>query len=217
MPKIADRYSPTGNAQWGGMGQVHECIDENLGRPVILKTVHRPEDEPRLMDERTALLALRSRHVAQLLDVVSFDHSGNSITCLVLEKIDGIALPMYSTPDRAFLKDAWQIATGLAHIHAAGIIHRDVKPENIKVDANGVVKILDFGLARQHGIDNRTRSIIGSPGFMAPELYSDQTITFSPAVDVFALGQTVRAMLGHAIQGTPPGAVQSGSLYYWPR
>lgn len=212
MRKIANRYTPTGNAFWGGMGQVHECTDENLARAVMLKTVQRHEDEPRLLDERKALLALRSRHVAQLLDVVSFEWNGSPVNCLVLEKIDGSPLPTYRQADRNFLKSLWQLAAGLSDIHAAGVIHRDIKPDNIKVDAHGVLKILDFGLARQISVDDSTRSIIGTPGFMAPELYSDRTIKFSPAVDMFAFAQTARSMLGVAPTAGPPVIVSPGTL-----
>lgn len=212
MIKIANRYTPTGNAFWGGMGQVHECTDENLARAVMLKTVQRHEDEPRLLDERKALLALRSRHVAQLLDVVSFEWNGNLVNCLVLEKIVGTPLPTYSQSDRNFLKTLWQLAEGLSDIHAAGVIHRDIKPDNIKIDEHGVLKILDFGLARQSNVDDSTRSIIGTSWFMAPELYSDGTIKFSAAVDMFAFAQTARAMLGVLPTVGPPPGVSPGTL-----
>lgn len=196
MPLIAERYEPTGNAHWGGLGQVNECIDRHLGRLVMLKSVHRHSDMPRLLDERKALLKLRSRHVAQLLDIVTFPWQNVEITCLVIEYIAGANLATDYAPDANYQKTLWQIAAGLADIHEAGVIHRDVKPDNIRLDENGVVKIIDFGLSREVGVDDRTRSIIGTPAFMAPELYSDHTVALSPAVDVFAFGQTARAMLG---------------------
>src|ERR1700722_4011123 len=89
MPLIADRYEPTGNAAWGGMGEVNECIDKNLSRRVMLKRVLKQADFPRLLDEQKALIKLRSKHVVQLLDVVAFTWKTQTITCLVLEHIEG--------------------------------------------------------------------------------------------------------------------------------
>ena len=212
MPLIADRYEPTGAAHWGGMGYVNECIDRHLGRTVMLKTVQRPLDMPRLLDERKALLKLRSKHVAQLLDVVTFKWNMQDVTCLVLEHIDGNDLRTDFTPDAEYLKALWQVAAGLCDTHAAGVIHRDIKPENIRVDGNGVVKIIDFGLAREVGRDNQTRSIIGTAGYMAPELYGDRTISFSTAIDVYAFGQTARAMLGFVPPNARPVALAGGAV-----
>lgn len=212
MTLIANRYEPLGAAHWGGMGYVNECVDHHLNRPVMLKTVQRMADMPRLLDERKALLKLRSKHVAQLLDVVTFEFNFQPLTCLVLEKIEGSDLPTTFAADLHFQKSLWQIASGLSDIHEAGIIHRDIKPENIRVDANGVVKIIDFGLAREVGRDDKTRSIIGTMGYMAPELYGDKTISFSPAVDVYAFGQTARAMLGYAPPNGRPSPVPAGAI-----
>jgi len=168
MPLIANRYMPTGNAAWGGMAEVHECDDQNLFRKVMLKRVPKTADLPRLLDEQKALLKLRSRHVVQLLDVVTFKHNGNDIRCLVLEHIAGTDLDQIKfAPNEDFQKTLWQIACGVSDIHRAGVIHRDIKPNNIRRDANGVIKIFDFGLAREVGKDDKTKSITGTAGFPA--------------------------------------------------
>lgn len=195
MPLIADRYEPTGNASWGGMGHVNECVDRNLARHVMLKMVLKHEHFPRLIDEQKALLKLRSKHVVQLLDVVKFKHNADEITCLVLEKIEGKSLESNFVPGPDFLKVLWQIASGLADIHRAGVIHRDIKPENIILDVNGVVKIIDFGLAREVGKDDKTKSIIGTQPFMAPELFAGSTIALKSPVDVYAFGITALTLL----------------------
>lgn len=211
MPLIADRYEPTGNAAWGGMGQVNECIDKNLDRRVMLKRVFRLSDMPRLLDEQKALIKLRSKHVVQLLDVVKFDWRGQEITCLVLEHIEGSDLDKLKfIPNLEYQKLLWQIASGLSDIHRTGVIHRDVKPQNIRQDKFGVVKIFDFGLARQIGVDDKTRSITGTQGYMAPELYGSSTISFSTAVDTFAFGRTALALLGAEPRPEPPKAVAKG-------
>jgi hypothetical protein len=70
---IAGRYEPTGAAAWGGMAEVHRFIDTHLGREIILKRLRNPADARRLLDEKKALLRLRSKHVVQLFDIVRYD------------------------------------------------------------------------------------------------------------------------------------------------
>lgn len=194
--KIADRYEPTGNAKWGGMGEVHECNDLHLNRKVMMKRVKRSSDANRLVDEYKSLLKIRSKHVVELLDIVKFDYLGSEEAGLIIEYIDGSPLyeGMYQY-GADYLRAIWQICSGLTEIHEAGIIHRDIKPDNILFDSLQVVKILDFGLAREFGKDDRTKSIIGTPGFMAPELFSDKTISFTYAVDMYAFGLTAFSLL----------------------
>jgi eukaryotic-like serine/threonine-protein kinase len=197
MPLIANRYEPTGVAAWGGMSEVNECVDINLSRKVMLKRVSNSSDFDRLLDEQKALIKLRSKHVVQLLDVVRFEWNNQEIVCLVLEHIDGSRLDTLSfTTDITYQKTLWQIASGLSDIHDAGIIHRDIKPQNILRDTTGVIKIIDFGLARESGKDNETKSIIGTADFMAPELFSSSTISFSSAVDTYAFGRTALSLIG---------------------
>ncbi|WP_208604732.1 protein kinase domain-containing protein, partial [Pseudomonas lactis] len=99
---------------------------------------------------------------------------------IVLEFINGETLSSASfSADTNYLHLIWQISCGLADIHSHEIIHRDIKPGNIKIDGEGVVKILDFGLSRNNAAAE-TRSIIGTPVFMAPELWGDQTIALTP-------------------------------------
>jgi serine/threonine protein kinase len=213
MPLIANRYMPTGNAAWGGMAEVHECDDQNLSRKVMLKRVPNAADLPRLLDEQKALLKLRSKHVVQLLDVVTFQHNGNDIRCLVLEHIAGTDLDQIKfAANEDFLKTLWQIASGVADIHRAGVIHRDIKPNNIRRDANGVIKIFDFGLAREIGKDDKTKSITGTAGYMAPELYGSTTISFSPAVDAYAFARTALSLLGVQPPNAKPVAIPAGSI-----
>jgi serine/threonine protein kinase len=210
---IADRYLPTGNAAWGGMGEVNECEDKNLSRKVMLKRVFKASDMSRLLDEQKALKKLRSKHVVQLLDVVRFDWKGDEITCLVLEFIAGTDLDkLQFKPDANYHKTLWQIASGLAEIHGAGVIHRDVNPRNIRRDSNGVIKIFDFGLAREVGVDDKTRSIAGTIGYMAPELFGTKTVSFSAAVDTYAFGRTSLALLGIQPPNEKAKAIVAGTV-----
>jgi serine/threonine protein kinase len=210
MVLIADRYEPTGNASWGGMGEVHECRDLHLSRMVMLKRVKRIADFRRLMDEKKALLLLRSKHVIELIDVVEFDYLGTKEHGLILEQVLGSDLFENSLLcDENFWHTLWQIATGISDIHDVGVIHRDIKPGNIRVDRSNVIKILDFGLARQIGKDDKTRNLAGTLGYMAPELTGTRTISFTPSIDVYAFGITAIMLLNDSeacrIAGKAPG------------
>jgi serine/threonine-protein kinase len=89
----------------------------------------------------------------------------------------------------SFLRIIWQISAGIRDIHAAGVIHRDIKPNNMKIDSEGILKIYDFGLARDSGPTAMTRGFVGTQGFGAPELFASEP-TFTEAVDVYAFGAT---------------------------
>ncbi|GAB4358080.1 MAG: serine/threonine-protein kinase [Kiloniellaceae bacterium] len=213
---IADRYEPTGSASTGGMGEVIECIDRHLDRRVVVKRLQTGIEERRLLDEQRALAHLRSKHVVQLFDIVKLRDRGNEEKAIVLEYIEGKNLePNSYAADHSYLKVLWQIAAGLQEIHDAGVIHRDIKPNNIRLDKEGIVKIIDFGLARSS--DNaKTQNIIGTPVFMAPELWKDPTINFTKAIDVYAFAATAVALLNaqipRALAMRPPGSVQISTL-----
>jgi eukaryotic-like serine/threonine-protein kinase len=198
---IAGRYEPTGAAAWGGIAEIHRCTDTHLGREVVLKRLRNPADARRLIDEKKALLRLRSKHVVQLFDIVQYEYNGIRETGLILEFIEGGDLtPRSYAPDISYIRILWQIASGLVNIHEAGVIHRDIKPANIRLDPSGTIKILDFGLSREAGKDDNTRSIIGTLGYMAPELLEarGKTIQFGRAVDIYSFGITAVALLDRA-------------------
>lgn len=192
---IANRYKTLDNSDRGGMGEVIFCEDLHLQRQVVLKHLQAGVEARRLLDEQKALSKVRSKHVVQLYDIVNIQGAVTQQPAIVLEFIDGETLQVGSLSANAdYLNLIWQISFGLADIHLHGIIHRDIKPGNIKIDGEGVVKILDFGLSRNNA-DAETRSIIGTPVFMAPELWGDQTIAFDSSIDVYAFGVTCLALL----------------------
>lgn len=178
------------------MGEVIFCEDLHLQRQVVLKHLQAGVESRRLLDEQKALSKVRSKHVVQLYDIVNIP--GGAVSpqpAIVLEFINGETLSSASfSADTNYLHLIWQISCGLADIHSHEIIHRDIKPGNIKIDGEGVVKILDFGLSRNNAAAE-TRSIIGTPVFMAPELWGDQTIAFDSSIDVYAFGVTCLALL----------------------
>jgi serine/threonine protein kinase len=192
---IANRYKSLNNSNRGGMGEVLFCEDTHLQRQVVLKYLQPGVDARRLLDEQKALSKLRSKHVVQLYDIVSIKKGAIEYPAIVLEYIDGETIEVESfAADAAYLNVIWQISCGLSDIHLGGIIHRDIKPNNIKIDAEGVVKILDFGLSRSND-EAKTRSVIGTPAFMAPELWGHTTIAFDSSIDVYAFGVTCLTLL----------------------
>ena len=186
---IADRYEVAGTVLAGGMASVLPCKDRVLDRWVAIKVMPGSADLRRIRDELRALLKMRSKHVVQVYDILRLNKDDLAI---VQEFIDGNDLfdeaHMPKTQDQ-FLKLVWQIASGIADIHALGVIHRDIKPNNMKIDSEGVVKIFDFGLARDEGEGASTVGFVGTPGFAAPELYAAHA-KFTAAVDTYAFGAT---------------------------
>lgn len=185
----APRYIPTGAPLMGGMGIVQICTDSVLERQVAIKRIQTDTHERRIRDELQGLLRMRSKHVVQVYDVLI---SGGDELLIVQEYIDGPDLiQSFAVPtDRAqYCKKIWQIASGIADIHEAGVVHRDIKPNNMKTDAEGIIKIFDFGLARDDGPAASTMGFVGTRGFAAPELYGD-AVQFTQGVDVYAFGAT---------------------------
>src|SRR5262245_45002418 len=188
----------------GGMGEVYRARDTRLGRDVAIKVLpaELSADAARLArfeTEARAASALNHPNIVTIHEVGQVD--GHSY--IVMELVDGktlrelvIAGPM---PTRKLLQLAAQAASGLAKAHAAGIVHRDLKPENLMVTLDGVVKILDFGLAKLaqpaalDDVESPTDThlthpgaVLGTLGYMSPEQASGRPLDFRS--DQFSLG-----------------------------
>ncbi|HEY0952797.1 serine/threonine-protein kinase, partial [Nocardioides sp.] len=215
---IAGRYTLEREVGRGGMGAVWLGVDQVLGRQVALKRVGMAPGvaTPDLARaEREARLAARLNHphVVAVYDLVL---EGDE-QWLVMEYVEGSTLAELVRRDGAMTPDQaaavlGQAADALAAAHAAGIVHRDVKPSNILVGPDGQVKLSDFGIARAEADATLTQTglVTGSPAYLSPEVASGEQAT--DASDVWSLGAT----LFHALAGHPPYEVGDnvlGALY----
>ena len=215
---IAGRYTLDREVGRGGMGAVWLARDEVLGRAVAAKRIGTvPGGGSPDLDraEREARLAARLNHphVVAVFDLVT---DGDE-RWLVMEYVEGVTLAQLVRDEGALTPDQAapllrQAADALAAAHQAGIVHRDVKPSNILVTADGQVKLSDFGIARAEADATLTQTglVTGSPSYLAPEVASGEQAT--AASDVWSLGAT----LFHALAGRAPYEVGDnlmGALY----
>lgn len=187
--KKHQRYKPTGTVFSGGMGDVYLCRDQYLERDIAIKFIKHPENISRLMDEIVALQAIRSKHVVQIYDLLWDEKT--RILGIVQEYLIGEDLSSLLKKDLSreeYLKVLFQIASGISDIHEQGLVHRDVKPQNMKFDQEHIIKIFDFGLARIIGKNNSTLGFTGTPYFSAPELYDNNLVHFTQKIDVYSFG-----------------------------
>ena len=140
----------------GGMGEVYRAHDPRLGRAVAVKLIRRSAHDQegaldRLLREATLASSLNHPNIVTIYDtgVVGADRY------VAMELVEGTTLRKLAAGGIAVeraVQIARQVAEALAVAHAAGIVHRDIKPENVMVRPDGYVKLLDFGLARQHEV-----------------------------------------------------------------
>ena len=220
----------------GGMGEVYRAHDDKLDRDVALKVL--PEgalaDEAarsRFRKEAHALSRLSHPHVAHILD---FD-SQDGIDFLVMELVTGPSLEEVlrpgPLPEKDVVRLGTQLARGLQAAHDQGVVHRDLKPSNLALTPDGLLKILDFGLARlvnpRHASPGHTTAtetagaVVGSPPYMAPEqllgrppdartdLYSAGAALYEMATSQRPFGSRSGVALTDAILHEPPPSPRS--------
>ena len=191
----------------GGMGQVYRAIDPRLGRSVALKVLLPelsldPDFGSRFEREARVLASLGHPNIAAIHGL----EESSGVHALVLEFIEGPTLAeriaQGPLPTKEALTIARQVALALESAHEKGIIHRDLKPANIKVTPAGVVKVLDFGIARVTGAADGTAPtaaatrkglVIGTPAYMSPE--QARGLAVDKRTDVWAFGCVLYEML----------------------
>ncbi|NMI00254.1 serine/threonine-protein kinase [Pseudonocardia acidicola] len=211
--RIGNRYRLDERIGAGAMGAVWRGTDELLNRTVAIKELLAAavspsspgdaleESRQRILREGRIGARLQHAHVISMFDVVVHDDR----PWLVMEYLPSRSLAVVlgekgPMAPREAAAIGQQVADGLAAAHAAGVVHRDIKPGNVLIAEDGRAKITDFGVSR--AVDDvqltRTGMIAGTPAFLAPEVARGQQPT--SASDVFALGATLYA----AVEGAPP-------------
>lgn len=188
--RLAGRYALQRWLGGGGAGDVWLGYDEALDRPVAVKVLREasPEDQRRFDREVRAQSPLAHPSIVRVFDAGHHDDA----PFLVMAYVDGRSLAERLAhgplPATHATRLGAALADALAHAHAHGVIHRDVKPSNVLVDADGRPQLTDFGIARLHDASQvtTTGAFVGSPGYVAPEQVVGDPPT--PAVDLYGLG-----------------------------
>jgi len=203
---LGGRYRVDGVIASGGMGAVHRGWDPRLARPVALKVLHRhlaadTEFERRFRAEARHAARVRHPNVVAVLD--TDEHDG--MPFIVMELVAGQTLRQVlrrrgRLPPDEVARVLEQACAGLSAIHRCGIVHRDVKPENLLIDHAGAVRVADFGIAHAADASWCTPAgvLLGSVRYMAPEVLLGGQAT--PASDQYALG----VVLFEALTGQAP-------------
>ncbi|WP_338145767.1 serine/threonine-protein kinase [Streptomyces scabichelini] len=207
---VAGRYRLAERIGRGGMGTVWRAEDEVLGRQIALKRLHA---HTHLSDEELATLYERMRREARSAARIAHPNvvvvhdvvDDEGLPCIVMEYVPSVTLGDLlrdgrTLPPEEAARVGLDMIAALRAAHAAGVLHRDVKPGNVLLAADGRVVLTDFGIAMTDGTSTLTRTgeMVGSIDYMAPERM--RGLTPGPASDLWALGAT----LHQAVEGQPP-------------
>lgn len=202
---LAGRYRLLAPLGHGGAGEVWRGEDSVLARPVAVKLLRRLEGDQMDAVERFRTEAQAAARLTHPNVVATYDvGTANGQVFLVMELVDGPDLSQLlrtkGLPSERFVADiAMQGARALDAAHAAGIVHRDVKPANFLLAPDGTLKITDFGIAQASGADGATGPVLlGTAGYVSPEQVRGERAT--PASDWYALG----CVLYELLEGTTP-------------
>ncbi|HEX2838578.1 MAG TPA: protein kinase [Phycisphaerales bacterium] len=222
-PGVIGSYRVVRELGQGGMGVVYEAEQDFPHRRVALKVV-RPELVTgslikRFTHEAEALALLRHPGIAQLYEAGFADGERRRRPFMAMELVEGKPLSTFARERAIPMRERLMLLAGVCdavdHAHKRGVIHRDLKPGNILVTADGQPKVLDFGIARLTAADGAIATvatnigqIIGTLGYMSPEQFSGDPQAIDARSDVYALG----VMLYELLAGRPPIAVATMSL-----
>ncbi len=201
--KRIGRYEILDEIGRGGMAIVYRAIDTSLKREVALKLLHphlASHSESRKRFRREAHAVARLHHIS-IVEVYDYSDEDGEEVYIVMELVDGTTL-------RKFLSDcgesplaaeaaaliARQIFFALSKAHEEGVVHRDVKPENILIGTDGIIRLSDFGIAHLVGLDQMTVTgqILGSPAYMSPEHI--EMAELDARADIFSVGTMLYEM-----------------------
>jgi WD40 repeat protein len=221
LPEVTtDRYRITGEVGRGGIGRVLSALDQVLDRTVALKELFSANDTTRRRFIREALITARLQHPS-IVPVYDAGHLGDRSPFYAMKLVAGrpldkaIAEATTLAQRLALLPSVLAVADAIAYAHNERIIHRDLKPMNVLVGKYGETIVIDWGLAKDLGVDDREALdagpyratnldqtvagvVMGTPAYMAPEQAAGDTV--DERADVYALG----AILYHVISGAVP-------------
>ncbi len=193
--RIPERYRLIEEVGQGGMAVVYRAQDETLKREVAIKILHQhlageADSKARLEREAQAVAKLRHENILEIFD---YSGTGSATSFIVTEFIDGETLKQFlgkhqpRFPEIAALICV-EVCRALGHAHGLGVIHRDVKPENVMIRKDGLLKLMDFGIAQILDFQRMTVTgqLLGSPAYMAPEIIEGKPLDFR--TDVFSVG-----------------------------
>lgn len=198
--EVIDGFAVVRRLGEGGMGEVFLARQLSTGREVALKLLRASVPMARFRKEISALAVLRHGGLVPILH--AGEHGGRAY--YAMEYVDGpdLAVRVRTDPPAAREAVRWmvQVARAIGHAHGQGILHRDLKPQNILVGSDGSARVTDFGLARivgEEGIDGRTvpGMALGTPAYMAPEQVLGIRDAEGPWTDVYGLGATLYCLL----------------------
>ncbi len=207
LPAQVGRYRVVSQLGEGAMGRVYRALDPSLGRDVAVKVLRadlggpsRANYEARFRNEARAAARFDHPHVVAVHDMGDDPEAGPFV---VYEFVAGRTLreALESSPlsPAEIVRVARGVASALGALHAAGIVHRDIKPDNVMLGDSGAVKITDFGIARvPDAVLTRDGQFLGTPAYAPPEAITRGE--YAPAGDVFSLG----AVLYEALTGMRP-------------
>jgi tetratricopeptide (TPR) repeat protein len=192
-PPVPEKYVIERLLGRGGSGAVYLARDTSLDRPVALKYLNRtrPAEVERFLREARFAARLRNPSIVQIYE--AGETAG--LPFIAMQYVPGGSLASATLDMPATLRVMRQVAEALAHAHDEGIVHRDVKPENILVDADGHAYVTDFGIARDlraemGGTISYDGQILGTPALMSPEQARGDVRAVDSRTDVYAFGAT---------------------------
>ena len=200
---LDDRYEQLELIGSGGMSVVYKSLDRKLNRYDAIKIlkddlIADDESRERFLAESRAIAMLSHPNIVSIYDVGHSDDVGDAIEYIVMELIDGITLKQYIKKRgqlnwKESLHFSAQIAKALAHAHEKGIIHRDIKPQNIMLLKDGTIKVADFGIAALQNSMEDSDEALGSVHYMAPE--QSKGAAADARSDIYSLGVVMYEML----------------------
>jgi hypothetical protein len=212
IARVGDRYRRGGRLGQGGMGVVDAGYDVALARVVALKRAVDRRDEERLLREARLTAGLRHPAIVTLLDLARED-DGTLVAVLEVRRGEGFLAALarahetqrHPGPNPRLLRALLTACEAVGHAHRAGIVHRDLSPNNVVVDTDGAISVLDWGLAATLEDAALRPQRVGTPGWMAPEVEAGGAA--SPRSDVWTLGTLLQPVA--AAKGRTPVALQA--------